>query len=141
MQGYLPTSSLLFSAVLPSLPFFVLVAALLILPGMRSLDLNRDPLATIDPPPPPVAASSRAPSMDRIIRRLWWIVLAVFIVSMLTWIPKTWEGVFNSGIALFDRSPVHHADHRHGRATLPLPGHVGRRGCVHRRHSWRTTSD
>jgi branched-subunit amino acid ABC-type transport system permease component len=100
LQGYLPTSSLFFSAVLPSLPFFVLVAALLILPGMRSLDVNRDPLATIDPPPPPIAAASRAPSMDRIIRRLWWIVLAAFIVSMLTWIPKTWEGVFNSGLAL-----------------------------------------
>jgi branched-chain amino acid transport system permease protein len=99
-QGYLPTSSILYSAVLPSLPFFVLVAALLILPGMRSLDLNRDPLATIDPPPPPVAAQSRAPSMDRIIRVAWWIVLAVFAVSMLTWIPKTWEGVFNSGLAL-----------------------------------------
>jgi branched-chain amino acid transport system permease protein len=100
LQGYLPTDSLLFSAVLPSLPFFVLVAALLILPGMRTLDVNRDPLATIDPPPPPVAAASRAPSMDRIIRRLWWVVLAVFVVSMLTWIPKTWEGVFNSGLAL-----------------------------------------
>jgi branched-chain amino acid transport system permease protein len=99
-QGYLPTSSILYSAVLPSLPFFVLVAALLILPGMRSLDANRDPLATIDPPPPPVAAQSRAPSMDRIIRVAWWIVLAVFVVSMLTWIPKTWEGVFNSGLAL-----------------------------------------
>jgi branched-chain amino acid transport system permease protein len=56
LQGYLPTSSLLFSAALPSLPFFVLVAALLILPGMRSLDVNRDPLATIDPPPPPTPA-------------------------------------------------------------------------------------
>jgi branched-chain amino acid transport system permease protein len=100
LQGYLPTSSILYSAVLPSLPFFVLVAALLILPGMRSLDLNRDPLSTIDPPPPPIAAASRAPSMDRIIRRLWWVVLAVFVVSMLTWIPKTWEGVFNSGLAL-----------------------------------------
>jgi branched-chain amino acid transport system permease protein len=99
-QGYLPTSSILYSAVLPSLPFFVLVAALLILPGMRSLDTNRDPLATIDPPPPPVAAQSRAPSMDRIIRVAWWIFLAVFVVSMLTWIPKTWEGVFNEGLAL-----------------------------------------
>jgi ABC-type branched-subunit amino acid transport system permease subunit len=91
---------LLFSAVLPALPFFVLVAALLILPGMRSLDRSRDPLATIDPPPPPTAVSSRVPSMDRIIRRLWWVVLAAFVVSMLTWIPRTWETVFNSGLAL-----------------------------------------
>jgi branched-chain amino acid transport system permease protein len=100
LQGYLPTGSLLYSAVLPSLPFFVLVGALLLLPGMRALDTSKDPLATIDPPPPPTAASSRAPRMDRIIRRAWWVVLAGFIVSMLTWIPNTWTGVFNQGLAL-----------------------------------------
>ena len=33
LQGYLPTGSIFYSAVLPSLPFFVLVAALLFLPG------------------------------------------------------------------------------------------------------------
>jgi branched-subunit amino acid ABC-type transport system permease component len=100
LQGYLPTSSLFYSAVLPSLPFFVLVAALLILPGMRSLDLNRDPLATIDPPPPPIVSLSRAPTMDRLIRWAWWTLLAAFIVAMLTWMPKSWEGVFNSGLAV-----------------------------------------
>ena len=100
LQGYLPTSSLFFSAVLPALPFFVLVAALLILPGMRTLDLSRDPLATIDPPPPPTAAASRAPQMDWIIRRAWWVLLALFCVSMLTWIPTTWEAAFNAGLAL-----------------------------------------
>src|SRR3984957_4934535 len=100
LQGYLPTSSLLFSAVPPALPFFFLVAALLVLPGMRTLDLSRDPLATIDPPPPPTAAMSRTPRMDRIIRRAWWVLLAAFCVSMLTWIPTTWEGVFNAGLAL-----------------------------------------
>jgi branched-subunit amino acid ABC-type transport system permease component len=100
LRGYLPTSSILFSAVLPALPFFVLVAALLILPGMRTLDLSRDPLATIDPPPPPTAAASRAPQMDRIIRRGWWVLLALFCVSMLTWIPATWAAAFNGGLAL-----------------------------------------
>jgi branched-chain amino acid transport system permease protein len=38
--------------------------------------------------------------MDRVVRALWWTTLGVFIVSMLTWIPSTWEGVFNSGLAL-----------------------------------------
>ena len=100
LQGYLPTGSLLYSAVLPSLPFFVLVGALLILPGMRALDASRDPLATVDPPPPPTAMVSRAPQMDRIIRIAWWVVLAGFCVSMLTWIPPTWTSVFNAGLAL-----------------------------------------
>jgi ABC-type branched-subunit amino acid transport system permease subunit len=70
---------------------------------MRSLDASRDPLATIDPPPPPIAATTRAPTMDHIIRVLWWILLAVFIVSMLTWIPNSfpaWTSVFNNGLAL-----------------------------------------
>jgi branched-chain amino acid transport system permease protein len=100
LQGYLPTGSLLYSAALPALPFFVLVAALLILPGMRTLDSNRDPLATIDPPPPPVAAGSRVPSMTRIVRPAWYGVVVIFFISMLTWMPKTWESVFNSGLAL-----------------------------------------
>ena len=100
LQGYLPTGSLLYSAVLPSLPFFVLVAALLILPGLRTLSVDRDPLSTIDPPPPPTESASRSPRMDLLVRRLWWGVLVIFVVSMLTWVPKTWEGVFNSGLAL-----------------------------------------
>src|ERR1700677_4194347 len=48
----------------------------------------------------PFFASAPAPSMDRIIRSLWWVVLAVFCVSMLTWIPITWETVFNNGLTL-----------------------------------------
>jgi branched-chain amino acid transport system permease protein len=100
LQGYLPTSSIFFSAMLPGLPFFVLVAALLILPGMRTLDLSRDPLSTVDPPLPPTAAASRAPQMDRIIRSAWWVLLALFCISMLTWIPTTWEAAFNGGLAL-----------------------------------------
>lgn len=100
LQGYIAPNSIINSAVVPALPFIVIVLALLFLPGMRSLDSNKDPLATIDPPPPPIAAAARVPQMDRIIRRLWWVLLAAFCVSMLTWMPVTWEGVFNSGLAL-----------------------------------------
>jgi ABC-type branched-subunit amino acid transport system permease subunit len=100
LQGYIPPNSFWNAAVVPSIPFFAIAAALLILPGMRNLDASRDPLATIDPPPVPIAASARAPSMDRIIRTLWWVLLAAFCVSMLTWIPITWEGVFNDGLTL-----------------------------------------
>ena len=89
--------------MVPALPFILIVVALLILPGMRSLDASRDPLATIDPPPPPIAATTRAPTMDRIIRVLWWILFAGFCVSMLTWIPGSfpaWTTVFNNGLTL-----------------------------------------
>lgn len=100
LQGYLPTTSFLFTAILPALPFIVLVGALLFVPGMRDLDNATDPLSGVDPPPPPTVASTRAPSMDRVIRTLWYVLLGAFIVSMLTWMPKDWENVFNEGLAL-----------------------------------------
>jgi len=99
LQGYLPSSSSLSAAVLYSVPFIVLVAALLIVPGMRSLDDAKDPLASVDPPVPASIQSLRAPKLDRIIRRAWYLLLGAFIVSMLTWIPPTWTFVFNEGLA------------------------------------------
>jgi len=36
--------------------------------------------------------------MDRGIRIAWYVLLTAFIVSMLTWMPKTWETVFNLGL-------------------------------------------
>ncbi|HEX3795445.1 MAG TPA: ABC transporter permease [Acidimicrobiales bacterium] len=100
LQGYIPPNGIINAAVVPALPFLVIVLALIFLPGMRSLDSSRDPLSTVDPPPPPIAAVARAPQMDRIIRRAWWVLLAAFVVSMLTWMPITWAGVFNHGLAL-----------------------------------------
>ncbi|HWD51530.1 MAG TPA: ABC transporter permease [Acidimicrobiales bacterium] len=99
LQGYLPATSSLSAAVLPSLPFIVLVAALLLVPGMRRLHDDTDPLSSVDPPPPPTTASLRAPQLSRVIRIAWYVLLAGFIISMLSWMPKTWESVFNSGLA------------------------------------------
>ncbi len=99
LQGYVPTQSIFYSSVLPSIPFIVLVLALLFVPGLRSADQEKDPLASVDPPAPPLAATLRLPQMKRIVRILWVTLLVVFVVSMLTWIPPTWENVFNSGLA------------------------------------------
>jgi branched-subunit amino acid ABC-type transport system permease component len=99
LASYLPPSSVWSAATLSSLPFIVLVAALLIVPGLRKLDEAKDPLASVDPPTPPTTAAMRAPQIDRIIQVLWYVLLAAFIVSMLTWMPKTWENVFNAGLA------------------------------------------
>ena len=62
LQGYLPASSPWSAAVLPSLPFIVLVAALLLVPGMRQLHDDEDPMASVDPPPPPTVAATGLPS-------------------------------------------------------------------------------
>ncbi len=98
LQGYLPVNSLWSSALFTSLPFIVLLVALLVVPGLRRLDRAKDPLASVDPPTPPSAASLRAPQMDRIIRPLWYLLLVAFVISMLTWLPTTWENVFNAGL-------------------------------------------
>ena len=99
LQGYLPTQSFLFTSILPSLPFLVLVGALLFHPGMRNLEKGTDPLASVDPPLPPLAAAVRTPAMGRVIRLLWYVLLGAFIVSMLTWMPRDWESVLNQGLA------------------------------------------
>jgi len=99
LQGYLPVGSIWSSAALTSLPFVVLVGALVLVPGMRTLGGAKDPLASVDPPTPPTTATLRAPELDRVIRILWYVLLVVFSVSMLTWMPKIWENVFNAGLA------------------------------------------
>ena len=98
LQGYLPVSSVWSSAVLTSLPFIVLVAALLIVPGLRTLDSTKDPLSSVDPPTPPSAATIRAPQLEKFARVGWYVLLGAFVVSMLTWLPTTWENVFNAGL-------------------------------------------
>ena len=99
LQGYLPAGSIWSSAVLTSLPFIVLVGALVLVPGMRTLGGAKDPLAAVDPPTPPTTAALRAPEFDRVIKILWYVLLVVFSVSMLTWMPKIWANVFNAGLA------------------------------------------
>jgi len=98
LQGYLPVSSVWSSAVLTSLPFIVLVVALLVVPGLRKLDSTKDPLSSVDPPTPPSAATIRAPQLEKFSRIGWYVLLGAFVVSMLTWIPTTWENVFNAGL-------------------------------------------
>ena len=98
LQGYLPVSSVWSSAVLTSLPFIVLVAALLFVPGLRTLDSTKDPLVLGRPAHPAVGFTIRAPQLDQFVRVGWYVLLGAFVVSMLTWLPTTWENVFNAGL-------------------------------------------
>jgi branched-chain amino acid transport system permease protein len=98
-QGYLPTSSFWYSAALPAFPFLVLVGALLFVPGLRHLDEATDPLSSVDPPPAPPAARVRGREVDRLVRTVYLALLFAFVVSMLTWMPPTWETVLNQGMA------------------------------------------
>ena len=98
-QGYLPTSSCWYSAVLPAFPFIVLVGALLFVPGLRRLGQATDPLSSVDPPLPLPAARARGREIDRIVRTGFWALLFAFVASMLTWMPPAWETVLNQGMA------------------------------------------
>src|SRR5271166_3796805 len=80
LQGYLPVGSVWSSALFTSLPFIVLVAALLLVPGLRQLDRTKDPLSSVDPPTPPTIATLRAPQLDRFIRIAWYLLLVAFVV-------------------------------------------------------------
>ena len=98
-------------------------------PACAALDSSRDPLATIDPPPPPTAAASRAPSMDRIIR-----VAVVRAARGLHRLhahldPQHVGGRLQLRPGAVHRLALHHPDHRHGGADLPVPGHAGRCGA------------
>jgi branched-subunit amino acid ABC-type transport system permease component len=124
LQGYIPPNGIINAAVVPGLPFIVIVGALVFLPGMRALDSSRDPLATVDPPPPPIAAKARLPQMDRIIRVLWWTLFAAFCVSMLTWITPHLGGRVQLRPGLLDRAAVGDAHHRYGRTAIAEPGHL-----------------
>ena len=132
LQGYIPPDSLFNAAVVPvACPSSSSWWRCCSFPGLRNLDSSRDPLATIDPPPPPIAATTRAPTMNRIIRVLWWAIFAAFCISMLTWIPERVGHGLQQRHHLLDRAAVDHADHRDGRTALPVPGHPGRGGRVH----------
>ncbi len=98
-QGYLPTSSFWYSAVLPAFPFIVLVGALLFVPRLRRLEQVQDPLSTVDPPPPLPTARVRGREIDRLVHTAFWLLVVVFVGSMLTWMPTSWETVLNQGMA------------------------------------------
>ena len=133
LQGYIPPNSFWNAAVVPSIPFFAIAAALLILPGLRNLDTSRDPLATIDPPPVPIAASARAPSMDRIIRTLWWVVLARVHRLHAHLDPGHVGDRLQQRPHAVDHLPFSDLDHRYGGTAVALPGDVRRHRRLHGR--------
>ncbi|HLX87946.1 MAG TPA: ABC transporter permease [Acidimicrobiales bacterium] len=99
IHGYLP-SGVLTQAVVPAFPFVVLVAALLFNPGLRTLDLSKDPLAGVDPPPPPPAVAIRDPRLVVPMRWSWRLLLIGFVVSALTWVPGYWVTSLAQGLVL-----------------------------------------
>ena len=99
LQGYLPVSSVWSSAAVHLAPVHRAgrrAAAGPRTPQTRPRPRTRWPRSTRRPPP--TIATLRAPQIDRFVRIGWYVLLVAFIVSMLTWLPTTWENVFNAGL-------------------------------------------
>ena len=99
LGGYLPSGTVLSSGLRPALPFVVLIVLLLALPGLRERWFHDDPLAGCDPPPPPMAATIGGHGLEELLRGGGSLVLAVFFVSCLTWVPSNWTFTLTQGIA------------------------------------------
>jgi len=99
LGGYLPSGSVLSSGLRPALPFAVLIALLLLLPGLRERWFHEDPLAGCDPPPPPVAASIGGHGFEQSMRVGGLLFCVVFFVSCLTWVPGNWLFTLTQGLA------------------------------------------
>jgi branched-chain amino acid transport system permease protein len=101
LGGYLPSGHILSSGLRPAMPFVVLLALLLFLPGLRRRwQRSDDPLSSVRPPPAPLAATVRDPSMRRISRLAMTAIAAAFVVSCLTWVSDAWVFNFSQAVAL-----------------------------------------
>ena len=89
ISGYLP-GGVLATAATAVFPFAVLMGALIFNPKLRTLDQSSDPLASVDPPPAPRAIAVRDRRLDVPTKWGFRIVVVVFIVSSLTWVPDVW---------------------------------------------------
>jgi branched-chain amino acid transport system permease protein len=95
----LPTSSSIASSLRQEgLPFALLAGVLLFNKALRRIDQNSDPMAGVDPPPPPPAAQIRDRRLELPTKWGWRILVVVFLVSCLTWIPDNW--VFPLGLGI-----------------------------------------
>lgn len=99
-QAYIPSSSVWYQALVPSLPFFILLALLVFHPAYRHLEDTTDPLAAVEPPPPTPALAVRPPVIDRSIRILRWPFLVLAVFAVLLFVPDNWTFSLTEGASL-----------------------------------------
>jgi branched-chain amino acid transport system permease protein len=100
LKGYLPAGGVWANLIIPAFPFVVLIGALLFSPGLRSLELSHDPLASCDPPPAPPSVSIRDRRLERPMRAGFLILVVGFLISNATWVPGYWVNPLAQGLAL-----------------------------------------
>ncbi len=98
LQQVLPQGSVLSQGLLPSLPFVLLVGVLLTNRRLRTIEQSSDPLAGVDPPPAPPSVTVRDERLAGPMKWGWRLVLVLFVVSSLTWVPDVWVFPFDQGL-------------------------------------------
>jgi branched-chain amino acid transport system permease protein len=101
----LPTGSTLLTGLRPSLPFVILVGALVFNPKIRNRRAVSDPLAGVDPPPPAPPTAARSDFMRNGTYGFWTVILSllgfyVFAHAADNWVSLAIEAVVISIIFL-----------------------------------------
>lgn len=99
-ESYFPSSSLWYTALLPSVPFLLLLALLVVHPSLRRLEDDTDPMSSVDPPPPTPALAMRPPILDRAVRWTRWPILVVTIAMVVLFVPSVWVSSLTQGASL-----------------------------------------
>jgi branched-subunit amino acid ABC-type transport system permease component len=100
MQGYVPPDNIWNTALVPSLPFFILLVLLVFHPTLRHLEDTTDPMAAVEPPPPTPALALRPPVIDKAIRRWRWPLLFVAVFGVVLFVPTLWTASLTIGASL-----------------------------------------
>jgi branched-chain amino acid transport system permease protein len=90
IAGFVPNSSVFAHGLRPSLPFFVLVIALLFIPRFREKIAAFDPMSACDPPVPPPPSYNRPRHLNLRAKFYLAAFILAFIISCLSWIPSQW---------------------------------------------------
>lgn len=100
VQGYMDPNSVWYTALVPSLPFFILLLLLIFNPSLRHVEESNDPMAAVEPPPPTPALAMRTPDVDRAIRRLRWPFLILTIAVLVYLVPSLWMSSLTIGASV-----------------------------------------
>ena len=100
VQGYMDPNSVWYVALVPSLPFFILLLLLIFNPTLRHLEDSNDPMAAVEPPPPPPPLALRPVVVDRAIRIWRWPFLVVVIAVVTVIVPAVWISSMTLGVSL-----------------------------------------
>jgi len=92
IPGYLSPNSVWYGALVPSIPFFMLLIMLLTHRGFRSLDRSKDPMAVVEPPTAPPGLARRSEILGFSGRIVNWLAVVGLVIVAIIFVPEVWVG-------------------------------------------------